>query len=143
MKGTYTAETKVSIDAPADKVWKALTTPELIAKYMFGTKVSTDWKEGSAITYEGEYDGKEYQDKGTIKKLEPNKVFASTYWSSMSGKEDLPDNYNLVTYTLEEGHNKTIVTLAQDNIATDQERLHTLTNWNGVLAELKKVVEML
>lgn len=143
MKGTYTAETKVSIDAPADKVWKALTTPELIAKYFFGTKVTTDWKEGSAITYEGEYNGTQYHDKGVIKKFEPNKVFASTYWSSMGGKEDTADNYNLVTYTLEEGYNKTILQLSQDNIATDQERQHSLTNWNSVLAELKKVAEML
>lgn len=143
MKGTYTAETKVSIDAPADKVWKALTTPELIAKYFYGTKVTTDWKEGSAITYEGEYNGTQYKDKGIIKKFEPNKVFSATYWSSMGGKEDTPDNYNLVTYTLEETHNRTIVTLTQDNIATDQERLQMLTNWNSVLAELKNVAEML
>lgn len=143
MKGTYTAETKVSIDAPADKVWKALTTPELIAKYFFGTKVTTNWKEGSVITYEGEYNGTQYTDKGVIKKFEPNKVLASTYWSSMGGKEDTPDNYNLVTYTLEEGHNKTIVTLTQDNIATDKEKQQMLTNWNGILAELKNVAEML
>ncbi|MHA3787061.1 SRPBCC family protein [Flavobacterium hauense] len=143
MKDTYIAETKVSIDAPADKVWKALTTPELIAKYFFGTKVTTDWKEGSTITYEGEYNGTQYKDKGVIKKFEPNKVFASTYWSSMGGKEDTPDNYNLVTYTLEEGHNKTILHLTQDNIATDQEKMHSLTNWNSVLAELKNVAEML
>lgn len=143
MKGTYTAETKVSIDAPADKVWKALTTPELISKYFFGTKVASDWKEGSPITYEGEYNGTHYKDKGIIKKFEPNKIFASTYWSSMGGKEDTPDNYNLVTYTLEEGHNKTLLYLTQDNIATDQEKMQSLTNWNSVLAELKKVAEML
>lgn len=143
MKGAYTAETKVIIDAPADKVWKALTTPELISKYMFDTKVTTDWKEGSTITYEGEYDGTQYEDKGVIQKFEPNKVFAATYWSSMGGKEDKPENYKLVTYTLEEGHNTTTVNLTQDNIETDQERLHMLTNWNGVLAELKKVAEML
>jgi uncharacterized protein YndB with AHSA1/START domain len=143
MKGSYTAETKVIIDAPADKVWKALTTPELISKYMFDTKVTTDWQEGSSIIYEGEYNDTVYHDKGVIKKFEPNKVFAATYWSSMSNKEDLPENYNLVTYALEEGHNSTTVHLTQDNIATDQERLHTLTNWNGVLAELKKVAEML
>jgi hypothetical protein len=59
-----------------------------------------DWKEGSAITYEGEYQGKAYKDKGLIEKLEPEKIFQSTYWSSMSGKEDKSENYNIVTYTL-------------------------------------------
>lgn len=143
MKDTYTAETKVSIDAPADKVWKALTTPELIAKYFFGTKVTSDWKEGSTITYEGEYNGTQYKDKGVIKKFEPNKIFASTYWSSMSGVEDKPENYHLVTYTLEPSGYKTLLHVTQNNIETDAARQQSLMHWNSVLAELKKVAEML
>lgn len=143
MKGTYIAETFVNIDTSAEKVWKALTTPEHIAKYLYGAKVTSDWKEGSTITYEGEYNGKHYRDKGIIKTFEPNKVFASTYWSSMGGKEDKPENYNLVTYTLTGGGEKTLVTLTQDNIATDEEKQQMLMNWNGVLAELKKVAELL
>jgi uncharacterized protein YndB with AHSA1/START domain len=143
MKGTFIAETSVTINAPAEKVWKAITTPELIAKYLYGTKVTSDWKEGGSIAYEGEYNGKPYKDKGTITVLEPNKIFASTYWSSMGGKEDKPENYNLVTYTLTEGGDKTLVTLTQDNIATDDEKQHAITNWNGVLAELKKTAEAL
>ncbi len=49
-------------------------------------------KEGSPINYEGEYDGKKYHDKGIIKKNEPGKLLQSTYWSSMAGKEDIPEN---------------------------------------------------
>jgi len=141
MKGTYIAETSVTIDAPAEKVWKALTTPHHIAKYLYGTKVTSDWKEGSPIDYKGEYEGNEYYDKGVIKTFEPNKVFASTYWSSMGGKEDKPENYSLVTYTLEEGGDKTLLTITQNNIATDEEKQQMITNWNGVLAELKIVAE--
>jgi hypothetical protein len=43
-----------------------------------GTNVSIDWKEGSAISYEGDYNGKKYHDKGVIKKIEPGKLFQST-----------------------------------------------------------------
>lgn len=143
MKSTYIAEASVTIDAPAEKVWKTITTPELIAKYFFGTKVTSDWKEGSSITYKGEYNGTAYEDKGTIKTFDTEKVFASTYWSSMGGKEDKPENYNLVTYTLEEGGDRTLLTITQDNIATDEEKQQMLTNWNSVLAELKKVAEAL
>ncbi len=143
MKGNYTAETSVTIDAPAEKVWKAITTPELIAKYLYGTKVTSDWKEGSPISYEGVHQGTEYHDKGIIRTLKPNEVFASTYWSSMGGKKDKPENYNLVTYALTEGGERTVVTLAQDNIATDDEKQHAITNWNSVLAELKIVAEAL
>src|ERR1700709_1735472 len=100
MNGQLTAEVSVSINASKSKVWKALTTPALIKKYLMGTNVTSDWKEGSLIKYEGEYQGKKYSDKGTIKKIEPGKILQSTYWSSMSGKEDKPENYNLVTYKL-------------------------------------------
>lgn len=141
MKGNFIAEVSVLIDASPEKVWKAITTPELIAKYLYGTKVTSDWKEGSSITYEGVHNGTAYHDKGTIKKLQPNEVFASTYWSSMGGKEDKPENYNLVTYTLEELGDKTRVILTQDNIASDSEMMHAATNWNGVLAELKILAE--
>ncbi|MES2488092.1 MAG: SRPBCC family protein [Bacteroidota bacterium] len=141
MKNALTAETHVTIHAPATKVWEAITTPEHIKKYLFGTTVMADWKVGGAISYKGEYDGKPYEDKGTIKTLEHNKTFASTYWSSMSGKEDKPENYNLVTYALEENGDITTVTLTQDNIATEDEKEHMIANWNHVLAELKNVAE--
>jgi uncharacterized protein YndB with AHSA1/START domain len=101
MKNTLIAETSISIDATPAEVWKAITIPELIKKYLMGTDVSSDWKEGSTITYTGEYEGKKYHDKGIIKKIEREKIFQSTYLSSMSGKEDKPENYNLVTYKIE------------------------------------------
>src|SRR6476660_6349765 len=100
MKKTLNAKASVSIKAAPAKVWKALTTPTLIKKYLMDTNVTTDWKEGSPIKYEGEYQGKKYSDKGIIKKVEPEKILQSTYWSSMGGKEDKPENYNLVTYKL-------------------------------------------
>jgi len=106
-----------------------------------GTDVSTDWKEGSAITYSGEYKGKEYHDKGIIKKIEPEKLFQSTYLSSMSGKEDKPENYNLVTYRLTKDEQKTVVTLYQDNNATEEEKEHSKENWRVILKKLKAVVE--
>ncbi len=141
MKNTLTAEVSVTIDASSAAVWKAITTPALIKKYLMGTNVSTDWKEGSAISYSGEHEGKQYHDKGVIKKIEPEKIFQSTYWSSMGGKEDLPENYNLVTYLLSPNGNSTVVTLSQDNIATEKEKAHASKNWEMVLNKLKELVE--
>ena len=47
MKDKLIAETSISVDASPAQVWKALTTPGLIKKYLMGTDVSSDWKEGS------------------------------------------------------------------------------------------------
>ena len=141
MKKTLNAKASVSIKATPAQVWKALTTPALIKKYLMDTNVTTDWKEGSPIKYEGEYQGKKYSDKGIVKKVEPEKILQSTYWSSMGGKEDKPENYNLVTYKLSQNDGKTIVTLTQDNVLSEKEKEHVTGNWKSVLKKLKKVVE--
>ena len=39
MAKTAIARAATTIDAPAPKVWDALTKPELIKQYMFGTDV--------------------------------------------------------------------------------------------------------
>jgi len=143
MKNNLIAEISVSIDAGTARVWTALTTPALIKKYLMGTSVSTDWKEGSPITYEGSYEGKTYKDKGTIKRIIPEKMLQTTYWSSMGGKEDKPENYNLVTYTLTQKDEKTVVTLSQDNIGSEKEKEHVTENWKSVLKKMKSVAEEL
>ncbi len=135
------ADATVTIDATAADVWRAITTPDTIKKYLMGTNVITNWKVGSPIEYEGEYNGKAYHDKGVIKQFEPGKLFQSTYWSSMSGKEDKPENYNTVTYRLYEADGKTTVTITQNNIHSEKEQHHAAENWSMVLKELKKVVE--
>lgn len=144
METSLEAKVSVTINASVEAVWKAITTPALIKEYLMGTHVESDWKVGSSISYEGEYNGKKYKDKGTIKKLDPERVFQSTYWSSMGGKEDKPENYNLVTYNLEqksEEDNLTLLTLTQDNVLSDKELNHVSKNWEQVLKKLKEVAE--
>jgi len=37
------ATARIDIEAPASRVWTALTEPDQIAAYMFGSRVETDW----------------------------------------------------------------------------------------------------
>ncbi len=141
MKKGLTAKTSITIHAPAAKVWEALTEPELIKQYLFGTEVISDWKVGSPIAYKGVWKGKPYQDKGRILELVPERLLQSTYWSSMGGLEDKPENYATVTYELEAKDNNTQVTVSVDNIATEKERDHTEKNWGMVLETMKKLLE--
>jgi uncharacterized protein YndB with AHSA1/START domain len=141
MKVNLIAETSIIIDAAPSSVWKALTTPALIKKWLMGTNVITDWQKGSQIRYEGEYNGKKYYDKGVIKKIEPEKLLQTTYWSSAGGKEDKPENYNLVTYKLSQRVGKTKVELTQDNVLSEIEKEHVTENWKSVLKKMKEVIE--
>jgi uncharacterized protein YndB with AHSA1/START domain len=58
MDKTHIATATTAINAPTSKVWDALTKPDLIKQYLFGTKVTTDWHVGSPITYKGIWQGK-------------------------------------------------------------------------------------
>ena len=70
------AKTSITINAPIQKVWDALVNPDIIKQYMFGTNVVSDWREASPIAWKGEWQGKKYEDKGTILKLKPQRAIS-------------------------------------------------------------------
>jgi uncharacterized protein YndB with AHSA1/START domain len=137
-----TSKLDVVIDAPAGKVWEALTNPALIKQYLFGTNTETTWNVGDPIRFHGEYQGKTYEDKGTVLLFEPGKRLKYSYWSSMSGLEDKPENYVTVMFTINpEAESKTRLELLQENIRDEKSRDHSQENWRMVLGQLKRVAE--
>jgi uncharacterized protein YndB with AHSA1/START domain len=141
MTNELKVQTSTIIYAPVNRVWKALTDPELIKEYLFGTNTTTDWKKGSPITYSGVYQGKTYKDTGTIIDIIPEKLLHTTHYSSLSGKEDKPENYHHVIYELIEDNGRTRVNLTQDNISNEEELRHLQKNWYMVLDGMKKLLE--
>ena len=135
------AKARTSIGAPIDKVWDALTNPAIIKKYMFGTTVSSDWKQGSDITWKGEWKGKQYEDKGKIVEIKPKTLLSYTHFSPLTGERDLLENYHTVTIKLGTKNGSTTVHLSQDNNKTEDSRRHSEDNWNMMLSELKKLLE--
>jgi uncharacterized protein YndB with AHSA1/START domain len=131
MDDRLTATASITLNASPERVWKALTTPAEIKQYLFGTNAQSDFKKGSLITYTGEWEGKKYEDKGKIIESIPNALLHTTYFSSMSGKEDKPENYANVYYRIEPTGKQTILTITQDNNADEK----------MVLQGLKKIVE--
>ena len=142
-----TAEVSTIINASHTEVWSALTDPELIPHYFMGATVATDWKVGSPITFEGEWKGNPYQDKGEILVAEPGEQLRFSHWSPMSATEDSPENYHVVDFTLSDESGATKVTLTQSNLqggVTDADRAARADyekNWTTVLEGLKNVVE--
>ena len=141
MSNTAIAKATTTINAPASKVWDALTKPEQIKQYMFGTQVTTDWRVGSPITYKGEWKGKAYEDKGKVLEIEPRKRLVSTFWSSLAGLPDTPENYKTVSYELAPEGDRTKLTITQDNNASQEEVTESEQNWRMVLDGIKKLVE--
>lgn len=141
MKETYGLKTSVMIKADVSKVWEALTKPELVKKYFFGVEVITDWKEKSSIIYRGIWQGKAFEDKGIVLKVEKNKLLVSTYWSGFSGLADIPENYQQVEYHLKSTKDGTELSVIAHNIKTKKMRDHSEKNWQIILEGLKTMVE--
>jgi uncharacterized protein YndB with AHSA1/START domain len=133
--------TSITINAPAAKVWQALIDPKIVKQYFFGTNVKSDWKKGSPIIWEGEWEGKTYQDTGTILDIEPGKYVKYNYWSSMSGTGNKPENYADITYGLSEKDGQTILTITQDNIKNKESKEHSEQNWKSVFGKMKEMIE--
>ena len=135
------AKAETIINESVAKVWNALTDPEMIKKYMFGATVISDWKEGSKITWKGEWEGKTYEDKGKILRFEPKKSLQYSHFSPLSGLPDNPENYHIVTIDLEEKDRQTLITLTQDNNADEKAKEDAEKNWKMMLASLKNLLE--
>jgi hypothetical protein len=52
------ATSSITIDAPVDEVWKAITTSELIKQWFFGVDTESDWRPGGPLIHRGEWQGK-------------------------------------------------------------------------------------
>lgn len=141
MKEDLIAKASIRINASSEKVWKALVSPGAIKQYMFGTEVTSDWREGSPITWKGEWEGKAYEDKGTILQLEPGRLIEYSHFSPLSGLPDKPENYHTVTIELSGDGSQTNVSLTQNKNETEEARAHSEKNWAMMLAALKQYLE--
>lgn len=141
MKNDLIAKASITINAPGDRVWKALVDPDAIQQYMFGTHVVSDWQVGSPIIWKGEWQGKAYEDKGVILQFQRERILQYSHFSPLSGMPDQPENYHTVTVELTPSGNQTEVTLSQDHNASEEERAHSEQNWAAMLTALKQFVE--
>ena len=135
------ATASIDIEAPASRVWTALTEPDQIAAYMFGSRVETDWEVGHPITWNGEWEGRPYQDKGQVLAYDEPARLSVTHFSPLAGQDDVPENYHTLVYELDESAGVTTVSLSQDNNGSEEEAEHSRANWQMMLDGLKKQVE--
>jgi uncharacterized protein YndB with AHSA1/START domain len=138
----FTATAQTDVAATLQRVWAALTEPEQIAAYMGGSQVTTTWQVGSPIIWDGDYDGRSYQDKGEVLAYDEPHVLSVTHYSPMMGQPDEPESYHTLVYTLTtsavEG---THLELTQDGCGTKEQAAQFSQNWQGMLKGLKAYVE--
>jgi uncharacterized protein YndB with AHSA1/START domain len=140
----------ILIQAPADKVWNALTNPAETKKYMFGCETVSDWQAGSPLLWEGEWEGKKMVFvKGHIANIRPKEHLSYTVFDPNNpAMEDVPQNYLTVTYDLHAEGTGTRLTVTQgdyNKVADGERRYNESYNggegWNRILVKIKEQVE--
>jgi len=140
------SQVRTTVNAPPSAVWKALTTLSTLKQFFFGSDISTDWRIGSPISFRGSWKGKPYEDKGSVQTFDRDRRLAFTHWSPLSGMEDKPENYHVVSFDLRPVNGGTEVVLTQTNQndaepLTPENRQEYAKNWTKVLDGLRKAVE--
>jgi uncharacterized protein YndB with AHSA1/START domain len=135
------AKSSIQINNTIDEAWKALVNPEIVEKYMLGSQQLSDWQKGSSIIWKKDFNGRKFEDKGTILEFTPQKSLKYTHYSPASGEPDTPENYQTVSVTLKKNAKGTTIELRSDNNASEREKEITEKIWAYYLQGLKIIMD--
>ncbi len=141
MERPHVSKASTAIDASGADVWDALVNPATAKTYFFGADVRSEWKEGSPITFTGEFNGNAYHEKGTILQCQPERLLQYSHWSDLERVPDRPENYRNWTFRIEPADRGVILSVTEDNIPDDARRARSDEFWAGVLSTIKGIVE--
>lgn len=141
MEREHVSTASIAIEGSAADVWDALVNPITAKAYFFGAEVRSDWKEGSAITFTGQFNGNSYHEKGTILRCRPQRLLQYSHWSDLEQLADLPENYRTWTFRIESEDSGVVLSVSEDNIPDQAMRTRSDEFWSGVLSTIKGLVE--
>ncbi len=106
----------INFKAPIQKVWDALTKPEMVKQWQYGSDLITDWKVGSEIRFRTEWEGKVFEQWGKVLDIIPQQLIRYSLFAPRPGLEDKPENYFIMNYKLtEEGDGIKLEIIQEDN----------------------------
>ena len=88
---------EIYVRATPDRIWEAITSPELTRDYFYGTLVSSDWKPGSRLGYA--YPDGKLAAEGTVLEADPPRRLVHTF-SALWDDQVTPDRPHTVVWTI-------------------------------------------
>jgi uncharacterized protein YndB with AHSA1/START domain len=110
-----TSESTVTILAPASKVWRALTVPDLVKQWQYGSDLLTTWEPGTAIIFRNEWNGQIFEQKGTVLEFIPESRLKYSLFFPRPDLQDIPENHFIMTYELTGSGGGTSVLIRQED----------------------------
>ena len=133
----------IRINASTSKVWNALTNPGLMKKWMSKTEINifTDWKVGNPFVIRGRLHGINFENRGMVLQVEPEKILQYNHLSSLSRLPDQLENYSILEFRLAPINEETSLTFTASNFPTESIYKHFAFYWNVTLEILKRMIE--
>lgn len=135
------AKRQTLINANPDRIWFVLTDPSTIARFLYGASVVTDWRIGSVILFQGEFEGMKWEDKGVVREYLPSSRLAYDYWSGSCGLADILENYARVTFSIESDSSASVLKIEQKGYSSKQSFETSSQGWEHVLSAIKSIAE--
>jgi len=110
-----TSDTVVKILAPAGKVWLAVTVPDLVKQWQYGSDLLTTWEPGTPIIFRNEWNGQIFEQKGTVLEFIPVLRLKYSLFVPRADLQDIPEHCFYMTYELTESGRVTSVLFRQED----------------------------
>ncbi len=131
----------IVLNAPAEKVWNALTQPELVKQWQYGSDLLTTWKTGTEIRFRNEWEGQVFEQWGTVLEVIPNQKIKYSLFFPRPGLEDKSENYFIMHYVLTEENEKTKLEIIQEDNRPGAVQEEPQGEENPILQGLKSLIE--
>lgn len=127
----------IYIESTPDKVWQALTDPEMTAEYWGHSNVS-DWQAGSTWEHQRTDGSRTVDVVGTVVESSPPSRLVLT---AGAPGQDRPNGPSRLTFTIEPYGEIVRLTVTEENFLDEAERDGAAGGWAAVLSNLKSYLE--
>ncbi|MTJ03495.1 MAG: polyketide cyclase [Sediminimonas qiaohouensis] len=123
-----------------DKVFEAITKPDLARRYWGHENISHDWRPGSSWQHVRTDEARTVDLVGEVIESDPPRRLVIS-WANESQKDD-PDQYSRVTFDIEPQGDMVKLTVTHDELQPDSGMLNGISKgWPLVLSSMKSFLE--
>ena len=90
----------ININASPESDWNAITKPELVKLWQYGSDLITEGKVGDDIRFKTAWEDKIFEQQGKLLEIKPNELLRYSLFAPRPDLEDKPENYFEMNYVL-------------------------------------------
>ncbi len=131
----------IYLNASIQKVWETITNPALVKLWQYGSDLQTTWEIGSDIKFRTEWGDIVFEQWGKVLELRPNELIRYSLFAPAPGRDDIPENYFIMSYILKAENGQTKLEIIQEDNRANAVQEAPQGEENPVLQSLKQVAE--